>query len=472
MAKSSVTIRLKEFSEQTINPNIRRIIGLLPARFIVGIIDELDLEANPRNSRLGSVTSGIIDSIRQDEDSSARLFPFKTKGILLAASSYVELDRKRFELTFEDRHTEGILDGGHNTLAIGVYILTQAKKAAGKPSPKKKDIQIWENFKQTWNDSRADIESYIEKLREKKEREELAKDGISQLDFLVPLELLLPTDQDNELCVEGFRKSLLEICDARNNNAQLTQGTKANQEGLFDTMRALFEEKDPEFAEQISWKTNDGNRIDSRSLVALSWISLSLTHWVNSGEKLLEAPSAVSIYSGKEKCLERYLDLMRHDEITKACGSSRRELYDPCVLSALKTAVDLPWLYDAIYRMFPSRYNKIGSYGRISAVKGLMNKRNEYATPFLNQPADQPVPDGFIYPLIYGLRAIMRVNSENGRVEWATNPYTFIESSAFANAVVQYCGVIQQSDYDPQKVGKGAFSYTSAENAIKLAYMS
>lgn len=346
------------------------------------------------------------------------------------------------------------------------------RKLPGNLHLKKKDIQIWENFKQTWNDSRADIESYIEKLREKKEREELAKDGISQLDFLVPLELLLPTDQDNELCVEGFRKSLLEICDARNNNAQLTQGTKANQEGLFDTMRALFEEKDPEFAEQISWKTNDGNRIDSRSLVALSWITLSLTHWVNSDEKLLEAPSAVSIYSGKEKCLERYLDLMRHDEITKACGSSRRELYDPCVLSALKTAVDLPWLYDAIYRMFPSRYNKIGSYGRISAVKGLMNKRNEYVTPFLNQPADQPVPDGFIYPLIYGLRAIMQVNSENGRVEWATNPYTFIESSAFANAVVQYCGVIQQSDYDPQKVGKGAFSYTSAENAIKLAYMS
>ena len=60
MAKSSVTIRLKEFSEQTINPNIRRIIGLLPARFIVGIIDELDLEANPRNSRLGAVTSGLL----------------------------------------------------------------------------------------------------------------------------------------------------------------------------------------------------------------------------------------------------------------------------------------------------------------------------------------------------------------------------------------------------------------------------
>ena len=33
-------------------------------------------------------------------------------------------------------------------------------------------------------------------------------------------------------------------------------------------MRALFEEKDPEFAEQISWKTNDGNRIDSYSLIS------------------------------------------------------------------------------------------------------------------------------------------------------------------------------------------------------------
>lgn len=471
MASSPVTIRLKECSEQKINPIIRRITGLLPARFIVGIIDELDLEANPRNSRLGAVTSGIINSIQQDEESSARLFPFKTKGLLLAASSYVELDRKRFELRFEDRHTEGILDGGHNTLAVGVYILTQALKAAGKPAPKKKSIQIWEDFKQTWQENHSYIESYIKRLRNEEEYKALEREGVSKLDFVIPLELLLPADQQSELCIEEFRKSLLEICDARNNNAQLTQGTKANQEGLFDTLRNLFEKKSPEFAEQISWKTNDGNRIDSRSLVALSWIPLSLTKWVNGEEKILDAPSAVSIYSGKEKCLERYLDLMHSENVTKSFGS-KRELRDHCVFSALKVAVDLPWLFDAIYRMFPSRYNKIGSYGRISAVKSLMNRRGEYVTPFLNQPTDQPVPDGFIYPLVYGLKAIMEVDPSNGEVRWSTDPYAFVGSQAFDDAVVQYCGVIQQSDYDPQKVGKGQFSYTSAQNAIKLAYMS
>ena len=35
----------------------------------------------------------------------------------------------------------------------------------------------------------------------------------------------------------------------------------------------------------------------------------------------------------------------------------------------------------------------------------------------------------------------------------------------------QYSGVIQQSDYDPQKVGKGAMSYTAVENSMKLAVL-
>ena len=44
------------------------------------------------------------------------------------------------------------------------------------------------------------------------------------------------------------------ICDARNNNVQLTAGTKGNKEGLFDTFRVLFKEKEPDFAKKTSWK--------------------------------------------------------------------------------------------------------------------------------------------------------------------------------------------------------------------------
>lgn len=50
------------------------------------------------------------------------------------------------------------------------------------------------------------------------------------------MELIVPTDPDDRMCVTEFRNNLLEICEARNNNAQLTTGTKANQKGYFDTL--------------------------------------------------------------------------------------------------------------------------------------------------------------------------------------------------------------------------------------------
>lgn len=471
MENSNTTIiRLSQSFEQQIG-RIVRVIGLMSPKFLVGLIDRLDLDANPRNSRLGSVTNAIQESIEKDESvgKKSKLFPIKSKGILVAASWYEELDRNRYRLQFVDRSTEGILDGGHNTLAIGAYILSQAAKFAGTPAPPRRDMAIWDDFKKVWTDRRDEIESYIKAIHD--DTDELADQGIGLLDFLIPVELILPANPNDELCVDSFRSSLLEICDARNNNAQLTQGTKGNQEGLFDSFKALFAEKDPEFASQISWKTNDGGSIQSRSLVALAWIALSKTKYVQDGpDNILDAPSAVLTYSGKEKCLEKYLTLLRDDKISKSFGQ-KRELKDPQVTSALRVATDLPALFDRIYQIFPDCYNTIGAFGKIGAVKSLMNKNNDYKTPFFSRKADKPVPDGFIYPLVYGLRALIEVDEKTDEIVWKTDPYRFIETEAFKSAVVQYCGVIQQSDYDPQKVGKGAFSYTSAENAVTLAYL-
>ncbi|MCH4083513.1 MAG: hypothetical protein LKF00_04005 [Olsenella sp.] len=466
---SNAVVRLTQSSTQELG-SIKRVIGLMPAKFIVGLIDELDLEANPRNSHLGPVTDAIIKSIVADEQTvdGNKLFPFKSKGILLAASQYESLDRNRYRLDFVKRSTEGILDGGHNTLAVGVYILQQAEKALGKPQPKRKNMRIWESFKVEWNKLRDDVTQYLAMVRD--DKAQLISDGVGTLDFSIPVEILLPTDQNDELCIDQFRNSLLEICDARNNNAQLTQGTKGNQEGLFETFKGLFNEYNPKFAGTISWKTNDGKSVQSRNLVALAWIPLSLTTWVSGDDKIVDAPSPVSIYSGKEKCLEKYLELMRRPEISKEAGSAKKELKDIQVESALKIAVKMPEIFDEIYRLFPKYYQ--GSYGKIGAVKSMLNSTETYFTPFFKHPTNRPVPDGFIYPLVFGMRAIMEYDADKGTVEWKIDPFKFIESDAFKHAVAEYSGVIQQSDYDPQKVGKGAFSYTAAENAMKLAYIS
>src|SRR3546814_6590278 len=86
------------------------------------LFDAVALEANPRSAKAGLVTEAISESIAETPDT----FPFKTKGVLAGASDYDGLDRKRYELRFENPHVEGILDGGHNMLAIGTHILALA----------------------------------------------------------------------------------------------------------------------------------------------------------------------------------------------------------------------------------------------------------------------------------------------------------------------------------------------------------
>ncbi len=53
------------------------------------------------------------------------------------------------------------------------------------------------------------------------------------LDFLVPVELLVPRDKNDLACVFSFTNNLLEICEARNNNAELQAGSQSESERLF-----------------------------------------------------------------------------------------------------------------------------------------------------------------------------------------------------------------------------------------------
>ena len=89
----------------------------------------MDLDANPRASKTGPVTEAIQDSIGR----TPVLFPFKTKGILLAASQYERLGAGRIRILPDNLELEGVLDGGHNLLAIGLFLLDKAMSYKGEP---------------------------------------------------------------------------------------------------------------------------------------------------------------------------------------------------------------------------------------------------------------------------------------------------------------------------------------------------
>ena len=345
MKNQKVVVRFDEVCERD-KYDLRRIEGTATAGSMIRLIDVADLQANPREAKVGDVTDAIEESL---EDTPG-LFPFKTKGILLAAGRQPR-ERKRYELHFDDEDIEGVLDGGHNLLAIALHIL---RKALGEDAEKVlKGLKRWDSVPDLWKSNRDAIEAVK-----------------SKLDFLTPLEVIFP--QGSASGRDDFEDAVLDVARARNNNAELTEETKANKAGFYDAIRDSI---DPELVEQIEWKTNDGGRIKVRELVALSWIPLSRIEEKIPGK---DEFSPVAMYRNKGLCVAAYNTLMGSDEISERAKGEIRVLKNKAVKSAIAMVRDIPELFDLIYTEFPEAYNEASpGFGRVAAsASGILPRRS------------------------------------------------------------------------------------------------
>lgn len=448
MNPTNVIVRFDTVAEQPAGP-VLRIVGFARARELLQLIDAADLEANPRSAKAGPVTDDILDSIDETPD----LFVFKTKGILVGASFYEKLQRNRYRLSFENTKIEGILDGGHNTLAIGTHILM---KALSDPSIKRK-VRDWPTFKECWETSRVEVDA----LRKVKPQDDDYDEDA--LDFLVPIEVLVPSDLENEESLDAFNSCLLSICSARNNNVQLTVETKSNKKGFYEDLRAALPE---DIANRVEWKTNDGGQIKARDLVALAWIPLSTLDL-----DYLPTFPPQNIYRNKGECAKLFDELLSHEDVSEATdGEYTRKVHNKAIRSALTLAGELPSLYDKIYAEFPRAYNdNAGKFGNISVVKMAINMRSQPTTYFTDEPVEYSYPDGLILPLVYGLRALMETK-DDGRVVWSQNPHKFLDRH-LSKIVRKYRVILDAYRFDPQKVGKNEGSYDLVLDAYKTELM-
>lgn len=448
MNPTSVIIRFDTVAEQAAGP-VLRIVGFVRARELLQLFDAADLEANPRSAKAGPVTDDILESINETPE----IFVFKTKGVLVGASSYERLQRNRFRIVFENTKIEGILDGGHNMLAIGTHILT---KAFGNNSIKRK-IRRWPDFKDLWEEYREDIEA----LRKIKSDDDEFDAGA--LDFLVPIEVLVPSDLDSEEATEAFNSSLLSICSARNNNVQLTLETKANKKGFYEDLRKAL----PSYiADRVEWKSNDGGDIKARDLIALAWIPLSALE-----ADYIPKISPQNIYRNKGECAKQFDSLMSDDQVSEATdGEYTRAVHNDVIRSALTLAGELPVLYDKIYNDFPYAYNEgEGRFGKIGIVKMAEDMRTKPTAYFTEEAVKYSYPDGLIMPLVYGLRALMTTDDE-GCVTWSQDPYAFLDNH-LSQIVRKYRVILDAFRFDPQKVGKNEGSYELVLDAFKTELM-
>jgi hypothetical protein len=447
MNPEKVIVRYEQVDEQVEGP-VRRVIGFVKAKNMLALFDAADLEANPRSAKAGPVTEAIIESIEE----TPATFPFKTKGVLVGASDYDALDRRRYELRFEDPHVEGILDGGHNMLAIGTHILTLA--TADEKLGRR--LKRWPDFADAWVENRAAVKALAKTAADD-------SDEAGPLDFLVPLEILVPSDIENDEVVGEFKSSLLDICAARNNNVELRLETKANQKGYYEQLRNALPSA---IAKRVEWKTNDGGDIKVRDLIALAWIPLSVIELPKPLAHIRVVPQ--NIYRNKGECVKLFDELMSHETVSKPTGGEyTHELHSMVVASALMLAADLPRLYDKIYREFPAAYNGDGDgrFGRLTVVKMAKDMRSQPQTHFTLQDVEYSYPDGLIMPLVYGLKALMEKDA-NGHVRWKEDPAKFLDDHLDA-IVKKYRVILDAFRADPQKVGKNEGSYELVLDAFE-----
>ncbi|MEK6541611.1 MAG: hypothetical protein AABZ45_05770 [Pseudomonadota bacterium] len=434
-------IRFEEVASQTTG-DITRVIGFVPSRHVFALFDNPAIDANPRRPKVNKVTADILNTLNASPD----LFHFKSKGVLLGTSSYEALQRNRYQLNFSDPTSEGILDGGHNMLSIGLFFLS---KVMDEKNWKK--IKEWDEMLEAWNDNRSELNN----IRDTE-------------NFLIPVELLIPSKSEDDT-VARFKIAIIDICASRNNNAQLAQEAKANQRGLYDEIKLRFEHAEDDLANRVEWKTNEWDAdtkrsIKVRDLVALAWLPLN----VLAEDGFLDGQhrvNPVQIYSGKGACSVAYERLYEDERVSMRTTVGKYELKSTAIGSALDILVDLPWLFDWIVESLPEAYNKNnGKFGRIDAVK-----MGSFLTPFYENEVEYKVPDGFAVPLFYGLTALMKVNNKS--VTWITDPEAFLDKH-FKDIVGGYKMALEMAQFDPQKVAKSEHTYNLAVSQFKFAMMS
>ena len=273
--------------------------SISPSNFIK-LLKEADNKVNPRIANVNKITKAIHETLETNPE----LLFYKSKGLLVATESCKILERNRIEVSFDDDEHEGIMDGGHNSFAIAIYLIDKLFE---------RKIKTWNDCKDFWN------ENYDEILQRFHDRE-------TEFKFSIPIEIITPNEEAGAL--EEYFDNISEICSARNNNVQLSETAKGNQVGYYDYLKELLE---PNF--DVIWKAGENGKIKSEDVISVAAIPLA---FLKSKGKLpgeIKHLNKISLYSQKSKCVDFYNSVIDNPEVSES-KSGRHILTNEFVKSA------------------------------------------------------------------------------------------------------------------------------------------
>jgi hypothetical protein len=409
---------------------IQKIVSSISPLTFVKLLKDADNKVNPRIATINKITKSIHETL----DTSPELFWFKSKGILISTETCELLDRNRVRVTFNDPDYEGIMDGGHNTFAIAIYIIEKLFD---------KKIKNWNDCKDFWTDN---FESIIKSFEENSD----------QFNFTIPIEILTPNHDDGS--VEEFYDFISEICSARNNNVQLKETAKGNQVGYYDYLKEKLD-----LRYDVIWKTGDDGVIKSEDVISLSTLGLMFLKDNNLLPADVKSLNKISVYSQKGKCVDFFNDVMSNSEVSTE-DKGKFVLSSKAVMSVLDMTDDILHFFDRLFVEFPNLYHRAapGKFGRISSVENKKKGKVPFGTT--KDMCDYQYSYGFFYPLICGLTGLMQYDDRNDQVFWKINPKNLDLNRLDLS---QYVELIKIVNFDPQKIGKGVVFYNEAESIFQ-----
>lgn len=432
------TVNSADFSFEGIN----KTLSTVDASNMAKLLDHLDLTANPRSATKNQIVKAICDTLKH----SPEYMVFKTKGLLIACRDFEVLQRGRYRLSFDDTYpTDGLLDGGHNVLAIGIFLLEEYFNQHDEAIPKEVSrIKKWVDFVEVWQEYKDEVSEFAKTLN-----------------FQVPVEIIYPQSGFEDV----FADKVFEISDARNNNNSLTSGTMADHRGYYDILKKYV---DPDIEEFIEWKDGEaGKYIKRDDIVALSLIPFIALQRAGKLDHVdIGNINPVSIYSSKGSCVATFSKLIEKLKLNEDIADELE--LPPLIESAFSLMKDIPYIYDQIYLKFPAAYNDVSpGFGRISKVKETKERKSK--TKYYKFESDYRYPDGFIVPIVVSLHALIGVDGD--RVYWKVpNIRSFVKENLKGNCEM-LVSTIKDNQYDPQSVGKSAASYKGMEMQFNFAEM-
>ena len=207
--------------------------------------------------------------------------------------------------------------------------------------------------------------------------------------------------------VEGIYENLAA---ARNTSTQVQDKSIANLRDYFDLIKDVI--RNEPFRDRVYFMENDDGDIDVGDILAILNLFNIDAYPGRDNEPVVS-------FSSRKKCIDSYISLYEQYQDDPANPYVKMK---PIMLDIFKL---YDYLEEKMYDYYREK-NPSGKYGHVSGVLTPKDPKKSFRTKFYQRPLHHASPNGFIFPILGSLRAI--VVEENGVYAWAGDPYTLLDT--------------------------------------------